>query len=53
MTNDDLQDVPICQVGMTFTEATSFRKVRLVFNCAFCFLWEITGNRLVQKGLQW
>ena len=28
MTNDDLQGSPICQLGMMFTEAISFRKVR-------------------------
>ena len=40
MTNDDLQESPICQVGMTFTEAISFRKVRLIFNCYLLF-WAI------------
>jgi hypothetical protein len=37
MTNDDLQESPICQLGMMFTEVISFRKVRLIFNYAFCF----------------
>jgi Cytochrome P450 len=31
MTNGDLQESPICQVRMMFTEAISFRKVRLIF----------------------
>ena len=40
MTNDDLQEPPICQLGMTFTEAISFRKVRIIFNYPFCFFEE-------------
>jgi Cytochrome P450 len=39
MTNDDLQESPICQLGMMFTEAISFRKVRLIFNCVSCFFF--------------
>lgn len=36
---DDLQDSHTCQVGMMFTEAISFRKVRffLISNCSFRF----------------
>jgi hypothetical protein len=41
MTDDDLQDSPICQVGMMFTKAISFRKVSLIFNSLFApFFWD-------------
>ena len=51
MTNDDLQGSHICQVGMMFTEAISFRKVRLIFNCALCFFGNFPFNHLVKKDL--
>ena len=40
MTNDDLQESPICQLWMMFTEAISFRKVRLILNYPFSFFWK-------------
>ena len=36
--NDDLQVSLIYQVGMMFTEAISFQKVRLNFDCTYRFL---------------
>ena len=51
ITNDDLQGSPICQVGMTFTEAISSRKVRLIFNCASYIFGEFAVNHLIQKDL--
>ena len=37
MTNDEIQESPICQLGMMYTEAILFRKVRLIFYyCPFC-----------------
>jgi hypothetical protein len=53
MTNDDLQDYPIHQVGMMFTEAISFRKVRIGFQLLILLFWEFAVNHLVQKDLQW
>ena len=50
MTDDGLQDSPICQVWMMFTEAISFRKVGLVLNYPFYFFLG-TVNHLVQKDL--
>ena len=35
MMNDNLQDSPICQLRMVFTEGISFRKVRLIFGSLF------------------
>ena len=53
MMNNDLQESPICQAGMMFTMAISFRKVRLIFNCSFCvfFLGNLSFiNKFGPKG---
>ena len=56
MTDDDLQDSPICQVGMMFTKAISFRKVSLIFNSLFASFFLrlrlIVGSKRIYNGSQ-